>query len=128
MSSGIIRLTYENGDKQFLGTADLREGYNTVTPTVVSLTDGVLTLRLSDSASENVAQQFLENVPTDRTFRLREAGGNLEWADALGDNWQVLCPYKFSKGDSILTLKILQQQLLRQAEARQGLTALLPSR
>ena len=100
MSNGNIRLTYEDGKKQFLGTADLREGYNPVSATIVSFEEGILTLRLSDSASENIATQFLETAPSDRTFRLREMGGNLEWTDALSDNWQVLCPYKLSARDT----------------------------
>ena len=104
MSSGIIRLTYENGDKQFLGTADVREGYNSVSfKHSLDDTTGILSLTLTDSTARNVAGDILSLGKAVKTYRLREAGGNLEWTDALSDNWQVLCPHKFSKGDSVLT-------------------------
>ena len=105
MPNGNVRLTYEDGKTQFLGTAELREGYNSVSFTYAFDADtGILTLTLIDSTARNVAADLLSIPKTTKIVRLREAGGNLEWADALADNWQVLCPYKLSARDeAVLT-------------------------
>ncbi|MBO7293316.1 MAG: hypothetical protein J6V07_05220, partial [Clostridia bacterium] len=103
MSDGNIQLFYEDGKKQFLGTAPVREGYNSVSVThTFDAATGILTLTLVDNTARNAASDILSLPKTSMTVRLREAGGNLEWAPLLEDNWTVLCPYKFTGGDTAL--------------------------
>jgi hypothetical protein len=97
-------MTFEDNTKSNLGTAPVREGYNSVECIAYSLADGILTLTLRDSAAINIANEFLEQAPAPLTVRIREMGGNLEWATAEGDTWQVFSPAKPASGTaSILT-------------------------
>ena len=105
LSANGLRLTYESGKSQNLGTVDVREGYNSAKVTDFSLSEGVLTVTLLDSAGQNLALQFLNSAPAAVTLRLREANGYLEWARATGDSWQVLCPARgTASGSNPLTL------------------------
>ena len=101
LASGAIRVTYGTGSIQSLGSLKLREGYNSAKVTALSLDDGVLTLTLLEAAGENVANRHLACAPSAVTLRLRERNGALEWADATGDDWRVLCPAKLGVGDPL---------------------------
>ncbi len=104
LSSGAIQMTFEDNTKSNLGTAPVREGYNSVECVAYSLADGILTLTLRDSAAVNIANEFLEQAPAPLTVRIREMDGSLEWAPAEGDAWQVFSPVKPATGAaSILT-------------------------
>ncbi len=104
LSEGVLRLTYNSGKTQSLGTVGVREGYNSAKITVVSLDSGVLTLSLLDAAGENIANRFLECAPAAVTLRLRETDGYLEWASATAEDWQVLCPARGSSSSKAMAL------------------------
>ena len=93
LSNGTLRITYMDNTKNALGAIAVREGYNSADVTAYSLDEatGILTLTLRDNAALNTANIFLEKTPADVTVRLREMGGNLEWASASAEDWQVLC-------------------------------------
>ena len=97
-------MTFKDGTTVTLGTAPLREGYNSVTCVGYSLNDGTLTLTLRDSAATNIANQFLETAPAPLTVRVREVGGELAWAPEEGGEWHTFSPAKPATGTaSILT-------------------------
>ena len=65
---------------------------------------GILTLTLYDNADKNLALiQLGEALPAPLTVRLRESNGNLEWAYAEGEEWNVLCKAADDEAD-VLTL------------------------
>ena len=99
LSSGALRITFEDGTMNTLGFISLREGYNSAEVTAYSLdkATGILSLTIRESAAVNTANIFLENAPVDVTLRLREYAGNLEWASADAEDWQVLCTKGASK-------------------------------
>lgn len=120
LSSGAIRLTYGSGVTQSLGALKLREGYNSAAATMVSLSDGVLTLTLLDSAGANTAGIFLETAPSAVTLRLRERDGYLEWADATEENWQVLCAAKLGLKDTLPLVLLAEATGVGRAEPPTG--------
>ena len=68
------------------------EGHNGVTYThSFDKESGILTLRLFDSASKNIALSHLAELPASITVCLRENNKNLEWAYEGSDEWSVLC-------------------------------------
>ena len=108
LNSGAIQVTYKDKTKQSLGILNMREGYNSATADFTfDAAGGILTLTLTDSSARNVANELLAAPKNTLTVRLREMEGNLEWAPATEDNWQVLCASK--TGTDVVPLELLAE-------------------
>ena len=118
LSSGALRITFEDGTMNNLGVISVREGYNSAEVTAYSLdkATGILTVTLCDSSAENIANAILKKVPEPVTLRLRECAGNLEWASADAEDWQVLC----TKGASKVLEKLATAADIGKTEAPSG--------
>ena len=105
LSSGALQVTLEDNTKTSLGSAPVREGYNSVECIAHSLDGGILTLTLRDSAALNIANEFLNAAPAPLTVRIREMGGNFEWAAVGSSDWRAFSSVKpAAAGNTVLSL------------------------
>ncbi len=92
--TGEILLTYEDGTVWSLGSENVRpgEGYNGATVTALSLSEGILTVTLTDSVARNTAEVLLGKTATAATVTVELTGvnGKLCYRSAPSEPWVAL--------------------------------------